>query len=99
MAVSIFTTPPNADRCYVRSETILALAPPFQWGPGVSARELHLASGQRLIVEDTDANIRTSVGAMGTPDDATQAVDDARDVRVALEAVADQALVTEIALK
>lgn len=67
------TTPPTGDIAYVRGDAVLALLPAFPWSPNVMAREVKLATGVVLVVQDTADNVTAvkhalaSVGATIMP--------------------------------
>jgi len=74
MALVRFRMPGQDGHCYVRSEGIYALSAVFAWSKDVDARTVYLTTGATLIVEDTDASVGAAVRAMGTQQDADDAV-------------------------
>jgi hypothetical protein len=81
MALVRFRMPGQDGVCYVRSEGILALSAVFRWSPSVDARTVYLTTGATFIVEDSDASVGMAVRAMGTQQDADDAVADERTRR------------------
>jgi len=74
MALVLFTLPGQDGPVYVRADGILSLSGVFAWSPTVDARTLSLTTGQTVLVDDTDENVRAAVASIGTTQDADNAV-------------------------
>jgi hypothetical protein len=66
VSVIKLTAPPDGQGVYVRAEWVMGIGAffTFDTAMGQYARNLVMAGGQTILVEDTDANVFAAVNAM-----------------------------------